>query len=185
MSEDEITRCIVCSLQDPYDDQGICRGCGFNFLDVPGWGKFKFRKCQKCRQVIAITARSCPKCSTTQVMSAAGYMFKYYLFVFEPIRSYLTRSRASGLSYIDQLTLILGVMIGVSLAQFIRNDSSQAEKSVNFFMSIVVSLTIIPQVFREPELTQNAPFISRFGISVQKGAFSDLMLEAIEKGLSS
>ncbi|MBI4087159.1 hypothetical protein HY416_04260 [Candidatus Kaiserbacteria bacterium] len=98
------------------------------------------------------------------------------------------KPQARPMPLFEQLVLYAGVIIGVLFSSTVRQfqDGAVALPKLGFasvLIAAVVSLIIIPIVFDKLKVNPDAPFIIRFGLFVQHGAFWHILLVAIGKAI--
>jgi hypothetical protein len=78
----------------------------------------------------------------------------------------------------------MGVVLGVAFGHYIRGGQPRITEAVDFFLAALMGIAVLPSVFQDDVFLTDAPFTARFGVAVQRGAFSDIVLTAAEKTLS-
>ena len=87
---------------------------------------------------------------------------------------------------IRQITLLAGVLIGVLLSESIlayKSGSPAALPNYNIADLIIrtaIALIVVPVVY-EQTVKSNSPFVVKFCLYVQNGAFWPLILDALSK----
>jgi hypothetical protein len=93
---------------------------------------------------------------------------------------------APGKSLPRQLILYLGVIIGVIFSNSVTRFSEGAEPQITIslsrlIVSIIVTLVIVPQVYRRLDTNPDAPFLVQFGLFVQQGIFWHVIIGSISQ----
>lgn len=77
----------------------------------------------------------------------------------------------------------MGVLVGVLISQRFRQEAMGAPKIeidiFNVVIAFIVSLIILPRVFKEPNFAEKIPFLAKIGLSVQNGLFFDVLIEKV------
>lgn len=185
--------CLIGIRDHDYDELGLCRECGTSFLEKGGWGSFHMRRCsnQSCRHIIAKLAKKCPKCEQEQVVTVDVSFYRYFAFIVLPFVRHIAKPREGNLSVFDWIFLFSGLVMGVLLGETIRNSpqsNSASTGSLTFtsfdiLLAIFISFIILPTIFKDSVFKSDTPLIVRFGLCIQQGAFSDLLVQGIQKGL--
>ncbi len=180
-------RCLVAAAEHDYDEKGICRECGTSFLENGSWGKLNMRTCSNrdCRSIIAKLAKTCPKCEVEQNVTLNVQIYRYCTFMVLPVIRHMAKPREGNLSLFDGIFLFSGVVIGVLLGKAIRHQGQMQYQIFDIWLAIFISFVILPTIFREAVLQGETPLIVRFGLCIQQGTFSDLLVEGIEQGISN
>jgi hypothetical protein len=85
----------------------------------------------------------------------------------------------SKMSAFEQLTLYLGIMLGVWSSAWLR----ETKISPPIGITALISLIIMPTVYEKLRVDPNTPFLIRFSLFVQHGVFWDVLLGTISKTL--
>lgn len=188
MSSKIVPDCIQGGGKHEYVD-GVCVKCGEDIFATLGWGRFRLTRCEnvRCESLLSALAVKCPYCNTKQSPNFSRRLNRFYLLYVEPLRRFLLLPRPSGLSFLEQMSLVMLTMLGVCFSSYIRDDITATQGQMNLvelIAAFVISLIIIPSLFKEPEfMNSQVPFINRLGLALQKGVFSDLIVQGIQKGL--
>jgi hypothetical protein len=93
-----------------------------------------------------------------------------------------------GLSFWDQIWMYVGTVVGVLLSFLLRKMDSGETPELSAFLtwfhvvfSAGVGLVIIPYAYRRIDADPTTPFIVRFGLFVQNGAFWQVIMGLIGK----
>lgn len=175
----ETTICRGCGASDSYFDFQ-CTQCGLSLIP------WSLERCKgtklngkKCNHPVSIAALKCPICKTPRDRSFIGFMFNIYLTLTAPFLQTPTDRK----SVLEQTVLYLGVVLGISLGHYIQGNQPKIEGFTDFIAACGIAFIVIPSVFRGDAINPEAPFIARFGLAVQRGAFSDLVIAAARKSL--
>ena len=167
--------CRVCGAADSYSEYK-CTKCGASLLP------WTLQKCTntECGNAFAITEPKCPFCQTSRKVGLLGNSLKLYLTVTHP----LFKHRVAQTSFIEQVLIYLGVISGILLAHLVRGQQYQAQGKIDFFVACFIGFIALPSVFQDDYFSSDAPPIAKFGMAIQRGVFSDLVLAAVEKRFS-
>jgi hypothetical protein len=95
-------------------------------------------------------------------------------------------SPGSPMSFWEQLTMYVGVLLGVIGSAWV--DQYNANSTVSIKMSwatgitaAIIALVIIPAIYDKLQARTDAPWIVKFGVFVQNGVFWHVLLTAISK----
>lgn len=180
-----IPPCLVDAADHRFDSRGICNACGASHLEMGGWGSFNLRSCsnEACRTIIATLARECPHCGQQQSMNAKSRLFQLYVFTGLPFVRNIVRPREEDVSVAGMIFLFIGLIIGVLFGKAIRKQGSIGYEKMDIAIAIGMSFVLLPTVFKNAVFQAKSPLIVRFGLCIQQGAFSDLLIEGIEQGI--
>lgn len=89
--------------------------------------------------------------------------------------------RNGKLSLWEQLTMYLGIFIGVYFSSHLKGQQQKISPAI----AALTALLIMPTVFEKLNIDPNSPFIVRFSIFVQHGVFWDVLFGAIGKSFQS
>lgn len=187
-SSKKIPDCLRGQGDHIYED-GICKACGEHELTETGITRLKVIICRECGTFMSINAVRCPnpECLCVPKPTLFTYINRFYLFVIEPIRIFLLCPRPSGMSFMEQFILIVCTTIGVGMSSYIRAAPSEVAEPIRareIFAAVVIAVIVIPSLFKEPQfLDSNTPFVYRISLAVQKGVFSDVIVQGFFEGL--
>ena len=179
-------RSIPECLRDPSKHvykNGKCIFCGENPLAATGFNRFKMSECSniECRAILSSIAPVCPHCGTPQrptVVTRASRSLSIWLF----------SPRRCGINNFEQVVLVVTTAVGVYIGGYIRStEASTGHKFdlAEFVTALIVSVLLIPKLFSEPDFSnQDTAFIYRLGLALQKGVFSDLIIQGLSKELA-
>lgn len=171
--------------------QGVCVHCGEDSIAALGWGRFRVSQCgnPNCRLFISALAVKCPRCHTQLNPTFVRKINRFYWNFIDPFRKFFVSPRPSGLSIFEQATLVILTMLGVLMSSYIREDIANAQNEIRLreiFAAFILSLLVIPSLIKEPKFMETeTPFMYRMGLALQKGVFSDLVIQGVQKGLGS
>jgi hypothetical protein len=166
--------CRSCRKPNPID-QFKCGNCGLSILP---W-HLRFCTNENCKAIFFIGRTECTACKVPYKVGIRGYLAIAYFSLTNPFFK-TTESREQ---FLTQLTIYMGVVLGIAFSSYVKGDQSEIISIVDFLGACIVSFVVLPSVFQDGIILPDAPFLARFGVAVQRGVFSDLVISAVEKTL--
>ena len=95
--------------------------------------------------------------------------------------------RTSSLSPMKQITMYLGLFIGVLFSSAVMALQNNSPVAISYplvtrlVLSAVVALVLTPIVYQKLNLDPDSPFIVQFGLFVQNGVFWQVVINSISR----
>lgn len=134
---------------------------------------------EECINAFLISEKTCPQCGMPHTPPRFSFVAKYYFKLSAPL--YATREQRNAI--LSQFVIYMGVVLGIAFGHYVQGGQPQVTKTVDFLLAAFMGFVILPSVFQDGTILPDAPFTARFGVAIQRGAFSDIVIEAAEKTL--
>ena len=138
------------------------------------------RPCPVCSQEMWIDASHCPGCGWINKSRPSKGRWSGFINNCQMAYRYVFTAEKGKMSPSDQLSMYIGLVIGVLLSAHLRGT----RETTTVIFACAIALVIAPVAYEKLKVAPEAPFIAKFGLFVQSGVFWDILFEAIGSKLA-
>jgi len=100
------------------------------------------------------------------------------------VRKEAVKAEQAKMAWWEQLLMYVGIFAGVLLSSALKGFAEGKETGIHLngytiIFSAIVSLILMPFVYRKLKVDKEMPFVIRFGLFMQNGVFWQVILGAI------